>query len=118
MARGKKDLNTYATNICLIRMSEVRYKGLWIVPSYAAQAEFTKMGKTMLYALNVLERGYDAPRKRRAGTIEKWLNKGNKTYNAVIAKDYNEIAKENVWVLVHFGKFTRRKIKNEMPQMQ
>jgi len=45
---------------------------------------------------------------RESGTIERWLNKGKKTYNAVIVKDYDEIAKEDVWVLIHFGKFTRR----------
>ena len=68
-------------------------------------------GMTLLDVLKILENGYDAPRKRKQGTIEKWLDKGNKTYNAVVVKDYNEILKEDVWVLIHFGKFGRRKIK-------
>jgi hypothetical protein len=59
--------------------------------------------------VQILKEGYDAPRKRKAGTIEKWFNKGKKTFNAVIARDYNEIMREDCWVLIHFGKFTRRK---------
>ena len=62
----------------------------------------------MLFRSEILETGYDAPRKRKQGTIEKWLDKGKKTYNAVVAKDYHEILKEDCWVLVHFGKFSRR----------
>lgn len=65
--------------------------------------------KTLYDVVDILEKGYDAPRKRKAGTIEKWLNKGNRTFNVVIAKDYNEIMKEECWVLIHFGKFARRK---------
>lgn len=45
----------------------------------------------------------------KEGTIEKWLDKGNKIFNAVIVMDYDNIMKEDVWVLIHFGKFTRRK---------
>ena len=73
-----------------------------------------KHEKTMFDMLEVLENGYDAPCKRKEGTIEKWLNKGKKIYNAVIVRDYDNIMKEDVWVLIHFGKFTRRR-KNEMP---
>jgi len=69
----------------------VRYNGLQITPSYAAMRELMDEAMTLLDVLQILEEGYDAPRKRKKGTIEKWLNKGNKTYNAVIAKDYNEM---------------------------
>ena len=68
-----------------------------------------KEEKTMFDVLEILEDGCDAPRKRKEGTIEKWLGKGKKTYNAVIVKGYDETMKEEVWVLIHFGKFTRRK---------
>ncbi|MBI3035205.1 hypothetical protein HYY71_02685 [Candidatus Woesearchaeota archaeon] len=65
-------------------------------------------GKTIYDVVEILENGYDAPRKRKPGTIEKWHDKGKKTYNAVIAKDYHEILKEDCWILIYFGKFTRR----------
>lgn len=71
--------------------------------------ELIKEEKTAYDVVVILEKGYSAPRKRKEGTIEKWLDKGNKTYNAVIVKDYNEIMKEDCWVLIHFGKFARRK---------
>jgi len=67
-----------------------------------------KEAKTLYDVVEVLEQGYDAPRKRKAGTIEKWMDVRNKTFNAVVAKDHNETMKENCWVLIHFGKFTRR----------
>ncbi len=71
--------------------------------------ELMQEGLTLDDVKDILEQGYDAPRKRKKGCIEKWLGKGNKTYNAVIVKDYNEFLKEEVWVLIHFGKFGRKK---------
>ena len=84
-----------------------RYKGLRIAVSYSAMRELMREEKTLIDVVQILEDGYDCPRKRKAGTIEKWLDKGNKTYNAVIVKDYDEILKEGCWVLIHFGKFTK-----------
>ena len=104
-----KDLYTYAYNICLVSMFNIKYKGLRIVVSDSAMRDLMNEGKTLYEVISVLEEGYDAPRQRKTGTIEKWLNKGNKTFNVVIAKDYNEIMKEDCWVLIHFGKFSRRK---------
>lgn len=90
-------------------MFTVRYKGLRIAVSHSAMQELIKENKTLYDIKEILEQGYDAPRKRKSGIIEKWLDKGKKTYNAVIAKDYDEIMKEDVWLLIHFGKFTKRK---------
>ena len=84
-----------------------KYRGLRIAVSHAAMRELMKEGKTMYDVVEILEYGHDAPRKRKQGTIEKWLDKGKKTYNAVIVKDYHEILKENCWVLIHFGKFSK-----------
>ena len=70
--------------------------------------ELMQESKTIYDVVEILENGYDAPRKRKHGTIEKWLDKGKKTYNVVIVKDYHEILKEDCWVLTHFGKFSRR----------
>ena len=86
-----------------------KYKGLRIVVSNSAMIELMKEEKTLYDVVHILEDGYDAPRKRKSGIIEKWFDKGSKTYNAVIAGDYNEVMKEDVWVLIHFGKFMRRR---------
>ena len=90
-------------------MFDDKYDGLRIAISHSAMQELMQEGKTIYDVVDILEKGYDAPRKRKSGTIEKWLDKGKKTYNAVIVKDYYEILKEDCWVLTHFGKFTRRK---------
>ena len=90
-------------------MFNEKYKGFRIAISDSAMRELMQESKTIYDVVKVLENGYDAPRKRKEGTIEKWLDKGKKTYNAVIVKDYHEILKEDCWVLIHFGKFSRRK---------
>ncbi len=89
-------------------MFDEKYQGLRVVITDAAMRELFKQEKTIYDVIEILEDGYDAPRRRAVGTIERWLNKGNKTFNAVIVKDYNEIMKEECWVLIHFGKFTKR----------
>jgi arginyl-tRNA synthetase len=102
-----KDLYTYVNNICLESMF-VTYKGLKVNISDSAMRELFKNSKSIYEATEVLERGTAAPRKRRKDIVEKWLAKGNKTYNAVIAKSYDRETKEEYWVLIHFGKFKRR----------
>lgn len=104
-----KSLNTYVINICYRDMPMPRFMGLKIVVSNSAMRELFKFGKDMSDIIKVLEQGHDAPRKRAKGTIEKWLNKGNKTYNVVVIKDYHRLLKEDVWAVIHFGKFTRSK---------
>lgn len=89
-------------------MFSEQYQGLRIAVTDSAMRELVNEEKTLYDVVRILEEGYDAPRKRKAGVIEKWLDVGNKTFNVVIAKDYDEIMKENCWVLIHFGKFTRR----------
>lgn len=89
-------------------MFNEKYKGLRIAISDSAMRELMQEEKTIYDVVNILENGYDAPRKRKLGTIEKWLDKGKKIYNVVIIKDYHEILKEDCWVLIHFGKFSRR----------
>ena len=89
-------------------MFSEQYKGLRIAVSNAAMRELMKHEKTIFDVVQILETGFDAPRKRKEGTIEKWLNKGNKTWNAVVVKDYHEILRDECWVLIHFGQFTRR----------
>lgn len=90
-------------------MFNVRCKDLRIAVTDAAMRELVKEGKTLLDIVTILEEGYDAPRKRKEGVTEKWLDKWQKTWNAVVAKDYDEVMKEECLVLIHFGKFGRRK---------
>jgi hypothetical protein len=89
-------------------MLDVRYEGLRIAPTRAAQRELFKLGMDIQDCLDILKNGY-SPRKRAKGTVERWLDKGNKTFNVVVAKDYDEIRHEECWVLIHLGKFTKRK---------
>ena len=89
-------------------MFDKRYQGLRIEVSRSAMMELMKLGMSLYEVVALLEKGYHAPRKRKPGTIEKWLDKGNKTFNAVIVKSYNDILQEECWLLIHFGKFTRR----------
>ena len=93
-------------------MFNEEYLDLKINISDSAMRELIKHEKTLYDVVKILEEGYEAPRKRKKGTIEKWYDKGNKTFNVVIIKSYNVIMHRECWVLVHFGRFTRRK--NEM----
>lgn len=54
---------------------------------------------------DILENGEDSPRKRKEGTIERWKITGNKTYEVVVVKDYNDFFKQDVWLITHIGKF-------------
>ncbi len=85
------------------------YQGMSIVVSDSAMRELFRQGKSVHDVVEILEQGHDAPRKRKRNIIERWLDKGNKTFNAVIAKDYNDKSREECWVLIHFGRFTRRR---------
>ena len=105
----KKDLNTYVDYNCLENTLSEKYQGLRIEITDSAMRELMKEGKTIFHVLKILEEGYDAPRKRREEIIEKWLDRGNKTFNVVVTKSYHEILNEERWILIHFGKFTRRR---------
>jgi hypothetical protein len=86
-----------------------RYKGLRIHVSHSAMGELFNHGATMDDVASVLEQGRDAPRRRARGTIERWLDRGEKTFNAVVARDYDHTLREEVWVLIHYGCFTRKR---------
>lgn len=89
-------------------MFNVKYQGLRIVATASAARELSEEGKTLHFVLKVLYKGYNAPRKRKVGTMEYWLDKNNKTYNVVIVREYDYYEKEDIWLLIHFGKFTRK----------
>ncbi len=106
-----KGLYTYAAYICSIVMFGERFRGLRIAVANSAMRELIKEEKTLNDVIRILKHGYDAPRKWKPDTIEKWLDKGSKTFNAVVVKDYDEVMRGECWVLIHFGKFGRRKRK-------
>lgn len=89
-------------------MLNLRYQGLRLIPSKTALKELFKHGLTVEDCTRILEEGYPAPRKRAKTTIEKWLDRGSKTYNVVVVKSYNHFYGEDVYLITHFGRFHRR----------
>lgn len=90
-------------------MFDITYRGLKLIPSKSAMRELMKYDLTLQDCKEILAEGYTAPRKRASGTEEKWLNKGNKTYNIVIVESLNFVLNERIYLIIHVGKFTRRK---------
>ena len=72
-------------------MFNILYKGLKIVVSDAAMWELIKESKTLWDVKEILENGYDSPRKRSKNIIERWSDKGNKTHQVVVVRDYNRV---------------------------
>ena len=91
-------------------MFDVRYKELRLIPSKTAGSELLRYGFMIVDCKEILEKGY-SPRKRKKGTIEKWLDYGNKTYNVVVVKSFNYFYNEDVYLIIHFGRFTKKKLK-------
>lgn len=89
-------------------MFNIRYKGLRLIPSKSAAEEMLRHGLTIEDCKEILENGYE-PRKRKKDTTEKWMDFGHKTYNIVIVKSYNHLYKEEVYLITHGGRFTKRK---------
>jgi hypothetical protein len=89
-------------------MFDVRYKGLRLIPSRSAGKELTECGLMISDCKEVLEEGYE-PRKRAKDTIEKWKDYGNKIYNVVVVKSHNYLFREDVYLITHVGKFTKKK---------
>tara|TARA_Y100000310_G_C20686125_1_gene819124 strand:- start:2453 stop:2644 length:192 start_codon:yes stop_codon:yes gene_type:complete len=56
----------------------------------------------------ILEKGYEV-RKRSKGTEEKWLDYWKKVYNIVIVKAYSVQFEEEIYLIKHLGRFTKRK---------
>ena len=91
-------------------MFDACYKELRLIPSKTAGRELIKYGFMIEDCKEILEKGY-SPRKRKKGTIEKWMDYGDKTYNVVVVKSFNYLYSEDVYLITHFGKFTKKKLK-------
>ena len=111
LMKRPKDLNMSETYVNDIRQIEidVRYKGLRIIPSKSAAVEMMKHGFTIEDCKELLDTGYE-PRKRAKDTIEKWLDKGRKTYNVVVVRSFNFMYDADVYLIKHIGRFTRKRI--------
>ena len=88
---------------------EIKYKKLKVVATNSAMLELVKEGKNLFDVIQILTEGYNAPRKRKKDVIEKWFDKGKKTYNVVVVYDLQRYSNEDCWLLIHFGKFTKKK---------
>jgi len=88
-------------------MFDVRHKSIPLIPSRSAVKEMMQLGFTLSDCKEMLEQGYDAPRKRASGTEEKWYDKGSKTYNIVIVKSVNYMLNEEIYLITHVGEFSR-----------
>ncbi len=89
-------------------MFNITYKGLRLIPSKSAAEELLRYGLTIDDCKEILENGYE-PRKRGKDTAEKWMDSRNKTYNVVVVKSYNYFYKEEVYLITHVGRFTKRR---------
>ena len=91
-------------------MFDVRYKGLRIEITLAACRESMSENIDLNDVVEILEDGYDCGTgKRKKGIVERCLRKGNKVFKAVVAQTsvrYLDGFQEDVWRLIHVGKFT------------
>ncbi|MBI2176159.1 hypothetical protein HYU40_02285 [Candidatus Woesearchaeota archaeon] len=94
-------------------MFDVRYKGLRIEVTLAAGRESVSENIDLNDVVEILEDGYDCGTgKRKEGIVEQCLRKGNKVLKAVVAQTsvrYPDGFQEDVWRLIHVGKFTYSK---------
>lgn len=90
-------------------MSMTYFDNRYLVPSHAAMRELMKYGWDLEDCKEILEKGYDAPRRRALGTIERWLDRGSKTFNIVIVESHSNLFNEEIYLITHVEMFTKRK---------
>ncbi len=103
-----KSLNRRAYSMNISQDHTPKYKGLRLVPSRAAMREMMYYGFTLNDCVKFLVFGYAAPRKRKSDVVEKWFDRRKKTVNIVACRDYNEFLKEECWVIIHIGEFSKK----------
>ncbi len=87
----------------------VRFDGLRLIFSKAASREAEKYDLNVDDCKRLLKEGYDAPHKRKKGTVERWYHRKNKIWNIVVSKSQNIFLKEEVYLIIHIGCFTRKR---------
>lgn len=109
---------TYVRNMFIYHMQYMilvdymipSFKGIQIIPSRAASDEMIKYGLLMEDIIEILNDGYDCyRRKRKENIIERCIDKKEKTLKVVISKVYYYSLNEEVWILTHVGKITKRR---------
>lgn len=93
-------------------MFNTKYKDLRLIPSKSAGRELSKYGITIEDCKEILENGYE-PKKRKKNIIEKWMDSGKKIYNVVVVKSYSYMHQEEIYLIIHVGRFTKKKIKHK-----
>ncbi len=89
---------------------DVRYKGLPLRPTRSVYNELKNLRMDLYDVLQILKDGYDCSTSgRKKGTFEKCLDFKNKTIKVVVVKSFEFWSKQEVYVIVHVGKFTKRK---------
>ncbi len=89
------------------------YKGLPLIPVQSKRGgknvleELAKLNLDLFDVAEVLEDGYESHRKRKEDVIERYLDKGDKTVEAVIQK--SNCFEQEVWEVIHVGIFTKKK---------
>ena len=87
-----------------------KYNGTPVPTTLAGMRELLRYGACIMDVVRILGEGYDCPRSRRGpGLIERCLERGGKVKKAVGASSLNMDTGDRVWVLVHYGTFSRRR---------
>lgn len=88
------------------------YLELPLVPSRSAMQELYDNNMDINDVKAVLELGYDCSKGKRAKeTIEKCLDIKKKTIRVVVGRSFNYHMDSEVWVIMHVGKTSKRKVR-------
>jgi hypothetical protein len=92
------------------------YKGLPIITVQTRRGQKNVLDELLKHEMDlddvaeILNNGYDCSRsRRRAGVVEKCLERGNKTIKVVVQKGTISLDDKECWELIHVGKFSRRR---------
>ncbi len=81
----------------------VQWQGIQLVPTQAAYYELIDMKFDLYNVLDILERGTNCERSKRAkGTVEKCLRKKGKTYKTVVVR--STYLGDPAWRIIHVGR--------------
>ncbi|UCF08148.1 MAG: hypothetical protein JSW28_00175 [Thermoplasmata archaeon] len=73
-----------------------------IIVTKSANNELLRDKLTMEDVVEILEKGFDCPRSKRAkDTVERCLNRSYGTIKVVVVESVQEWSKEKVWILTH-----------------
>jgi hypothetical protein len=91
-------------------MNAPTYKGFPLIPTRSAMKEMFDLGIDLFMVAEILDTGYDCCRSRRkAGTLERCIDRSGKTMKAVVVQSYNHDLGTDVWAITHVGIFTKRR---------